>query len=208
MRVLNLYAGIGGNAKLWANCEVMAVESNADIASVYQQNRPDDFVTGKDAKKFLLARHSEYDFIWASPPCQSHSRMIRSGRNQSPRYIDLDLWQMIIFLRTYAPGSWVVENVRPNYKPLIEPTAVIGRHYFWSNLDLFGISDVTRPKGFINKQNQKAKKELLDWLGLQCEPNIYYEGNHDPTQIIRNCVHPLIGKAILDLVIAPNPAQD
>ena len=32
MKVLNLYAGIGGNRKLWKDVEVTAVENNKEIA--------------------------------------------------------------------------------------------------------------------------------------------------------------------------------
>ena len=37
LKVLNLYAGIGGNRKLWENVEVTAVEIEPDIATVYQE---------------------------------------------------------------------------------------------------------------------------------------------------------------------------
>jgi DNA (cytosine-5)-methyltransferase 1 len=37
MRILNLYAGIGGNRKLWTDCEVTAVENVQHIADVYKQ---------------------------------------------------------------------------------------------------------------------------------------------------------------------------
>lgn len=35
MKILNLYAGIGGNRALWENCEVTAVELDEKIADVY-----------------------------------------------------------------------------------------------------------------------------------------------------------------------------
>ena len=39
MKVLNLYAGIGGNRKLWTNCEVTAVELDQKIAAVIGRNQ-------------------------------------------------------------------------------------------------------------------------------------------------------------------------
>ena len=36
IKVLNLYAGIGGNRKLWKDVEVTAVEINEEIAGVYK----------------------------------------------------------------------------------------------------------------------------------------------------------------------------
>lgn len=35
IKVLNLYAGIGGNRKLWKDVEVTAVEKNPQVADIY-----------------------------------------------------------------------------------------------------------------------------------------------------------------------------
>lgn len=83
----------------------------------------------------------------------------------------------------------------PYYEPLIEPTAKIGRHLFWSNFEIKA-EEVKQPKGFINKSNTKGKKEMMEWLGIYFEENIYYEKNHCPVQILRNCVHPKLGHAV------------
>ena len=40
LKVLNLYAGIGGNRKLWENVEVTAIENNPEIAEVYKKLFP------------------------------------------------------------------------------------------------------------------------------------------------------------------------
>ena len=43
MRILNLYAGIGGNRKLWGDeHEITAVESEKYIADAYKQLYPND----------------------------------------------------------------------------------------------------------------------------------------------------------------------
>jgi len=198
MRILNLYAGIGGNRKYWDGHEVVAVEYSQEIADLYQSLYPNDQVICADAHEYLLEHFSEFDFIWSSPPCQSHSRMIRSGRNRKPRYVDLGLYEEIMLLRDRFEGKFIVENVVPWYEPFIPPSFKVGRHLFWSNFDVWGLEDVKRPSGFINKQNAQAKQELMDWLGIHFEKNIYYEGNHDLTQILRNCVHPLIGLQIIN----------
>lgn len=197
MKILNLYAGIGGNRKLWPpGVKVTAVERDPKIAEVYKELYPGDEVLTVDAHELLLQMHKNYDFIWSSPPCQSHSRMIRSGRNRRPRYPDLRLYEEILFLQHNFKGKWVVENVVPYYVPLI-PAEKRGRHLFWSN---FYIPEFNPPefKDFINRQNLEAKKALMDWLGIHFEENIYYEGNHCPTQILRNAVHPEIGKIIFE----------
>lgn len=195
MKVLNLYAGIGGNRKLWADCEVTAVEFTPKIADVYQRLYPEDNVVVADAHQFLLDRFQEFDFIWSSPPCQSHSRMIRGGRNRRPRFPDLRLYEQILFLQYNFQGLWLVENVVPYYKPLI-PAVKRGRHLFWANFDIPEIVVPPQPKDFINKTNLAGKKALQDWLGIHYDDSLYYEGNHCPAQVLRNAVHPEIGKAI------------
>lgn len=200
MKILNLYAGVGGNRNLWKNVDVTAVELDPKIAGTYQKLFPNDKVIVADAHQYLLEHFNEFDFIWSSPPCQSHTKMIRSGRNRKPQYTDLQLYEEIIFLRHNFKGLWVVENVVPYYTPLIAPTKKIERHLFWSNFELPDIQ-VPKFKGFINRQNAEVKKELHNWLGLHYEGNIYYGKNHCVTQVLRNCVHPKIGEAILNTVL-------
>lgn len=197
MKVLNLYAGVGGNRKLWKGVQVTAVEYTPKIAEVYKRLHPNDTVIIADAHEYLLQHFKEFDFIWSSPPCQSHTRMIRSGRNRKPRYPDLKLYEEIMLLRNDYKGKWVVENVIPYYKPLIEPTKKIGRHLLWSNFEIPEVESPAQPKNFILQSNLQGKKVMHEWLGIHYEENIYYEGNHCPTQVLRNCVHPLIGEAIL-----------
>lgn len=133
MKVLNLYAGIGGNRKLWQDVEVTAVEFNADIAKVYQDFFPNDKVIIGDAHEYLLKHYAEFDFVWASPPCQTHSRVNYSnGGRWKVKYPDMRLYQEIILLQTWFNGMYCVENVISYYKPLIKPQKS-GRHYFWAN---------------------------------------------------------------------------
>ena len=194
MRVLNLYSGLGGNRKYW-DADVTAVESNPQIAEVYQRLYPDDTVIVGDAHQYLLDNFEEYEFIWSSPPCQSHSKMIRSGRNRKHRYPDLRLYEQILFLTHNHVGKWIIENVEPYYNPLIVPTQVIGRHWFWSNFE-FLANDIPRPENFINLANLQGKQKLMDWLGIHYDENIYYDGNHCISQVLRNCVHPDLGQQI------------
>lgn len=72
MKVLNLYCGIGGNRRQWENVEVTAVEHNESIAAIYKDLFPNDIVIVADAHQYLLDHYSEFDFIWASPPCPTH----------------------------------------------------------------------------------------------------------------------------------------
>ena len=75
LKVLNLYAGIGGNRKLWKDVDVTAVENNPEIAEVYKQFYPNDKVIIADAHQYLLEHFKEFNFIWSSPPCPTHSKL-------------------------------------------------------------------------------------------------------------------------------------
>lgn len=134
-KVLNLYAGIGGNRELWKDCEVTAVEIDEDIATFYGERFPQDEVIVGDAHQFLLDNYEDFDFIWSSPPCPSHSRARFWNEKAKKIYPDMSLYQEILFLQHHFDGGFIVENVVPYYEPLIEGTK-IGRHMFWSNFDL------------------------------------------------------------------------
>jgi len=187
-KVLNLYSGLGGNRRYWENVSVTAVENNEQIASVYQKQFPKDKLIIADAHSYLVNHFREYDFIWSSPPCQSHSKMMRATRHTINTYPDLRLYEEILLLKYFFKGNWTVENVAPYYEPLVEPTIKIGRHLFWSNFSIAPFS-VPELKGFFSATPDELKK----WLGYNYKGNIYYKGNHDAGQVLRNCVHPDLG---------------
>ena len=96
MRILNLYAGIGGNRKLWGDeHEITAVEYKQEIADIYKDFFPNDEVIVSDAHQYLLDNFKEFDFIWSSPPCQSHSSFRQNicvrYRGTEPVYPDMRL---------------------------------------------------------------------------------------------------------------------
>lgn len=200
MKILNLYAGVGGNRKKWPGyVQVTAVENNPKIAAVYGRLNPNDKVIVGDAHQYLLDHYSEFDAVWSSPPCQSHTRMIRSGRNRRPRYADMKLYEEILFLTHNFKGAWVVENVVPYYAPLVQATKV-GRHMIWSNRHIVGVEYVKQPENFITQSTVAGKKIMMDWLGIHYDENIYYDGNHCPAQVLRNCVHPDLGLNLFNQV--------
>ena len=148
MRILNLYCGIGGNRKLWGDAhEITAVEFNPKVADKYKELYPNDNVIVADAHEYLLKHYSDFDFIWSSPPCQTHSRAnYFINYITESRYPKMELWQEIIFLKTFFKGKFCVENVISYYEYFIPPTAEIGRHYLWSN---FVIPKINLPKGEV-----------------------------------------------------------
>jgi hypothetical protein len=50
MKVLNLYACLGGNRYKWTDCEVTAVELDPEAARLYQERFPNDTVIIADAE--------------------------------------------------------------------------------------------------------------------------------------------------------------
>lgn len=135
MKILNLYAGIGGNRKLWGdNHDITAVELVPEVAKVYQSLFPKDKVVIGDAHEYLRRHFREFDFIWASQPCPTHS-VLQMARyyDESLKFPDMTLYQEIIWLKTFFKGKWVIENVKPYYKPLIQPSFIIERHCYWSS---------------------------------------------------------------------------
>ena len=160
MKILNLYCGIGGNRKLWKNCEVTAVEIDSDIAVVYKKLFPEDKVVIGDAHKYLLDHFSEFDFIWSSPPCPTHSKLRLSHKDRM--FPDMKLYQELIFLQTWFKGKFVVENVDPYYEPLILPTIKLDRHLFWSN---FKISEFEIEKSKTDV-SRDTKEGLAEFKGI------------------------------------------
>lgn len=177
MKILNLYAGIGGNRKLWGDeHEVTAVEIDEGIAGVYKSLFTKDKVIVGDAHQYLLDHYKEFDFIWSSPPCPTHSKMCFS--QQIKQYPNMQMYQEIILLKTWFKGKWILENVKPYYEPVVKPSFELGRHYFWCNFHVpkkeFPMIDISRC----------TPEELLKFHNID-KPNI----KHYRT-IVRNMVYP------------------
>lgn len=192
MKILNLYSGIGGNRKLWKDCEVVAVDNNKQIAEIYKDFFPNDKIIIGDAHQYLLDHYKEFDFIWSSPPCQSHSSFRQNicvrYRGTKPVYPEMALYQEILFLKYNFKGDWVIENVKPYYNPLIDPSFILQRHYFWSNKIIESIKF---------KQDVIRKVQIPDLQKMHGFDLSKYKLKNK-RQILRNCVYPELGKYILD----------
>jgi len=191
IKVLNLYAGIGGNRKLWTgNIEVTAVENVPEIAKIYQDFFPNDKVIVCDAHQYLLEHYKEFDFIWSSPPCPTHSKFMisfKTRENFKMPYPDMRLYQEIIFLKSWFKGKWVVENVISYYEPLIKPYQV-QRHYFWSNfiiMDNKNIEEDHIRDTTIEKLEKHHGFNLSDY-------------KIDKSKVLSNCVNPELGLHIFN----------
>lgn len=180
---------------------VVAVENDPTIAKIYSDFFPDDEVVVGDAHQYLLDHYKEYDFIWSSPPCPTHSSprfAIAKGTDhekhpdkQRPKFPDMQLYEEIIFLKHYYSGLWCVENVISYYDPLIVPQE-IGGHYYWTNflIPRKWAADRAHDKGVAKLQERKGF-DLSKYSGI------------DKRKALRNCVEPEISKHILDYAINP-----
>jgi DNA (cytosine-5)-methyltransferase 1 len=203
MKILNLYACLGGNRYKWDevadDLEITAVELDPELARMYQERFPNDKVIVADAHQYLLDHYKEFDFIWSSPPCPSHSR-IRFGQansnreNYNPIYPDMTLYQEIIFLDNYYKGKYVVENVIPFYEPLI-PAQKRGRHLYWCNFILPNdLNGRPQPKGFITTGSKP--NEIFHEIDLST-----YKGEQRKDKMACNLVDYAVGKTILETIL-------
>ena len=203
IKVLNLYACLGGNRYKWdevADIEVTAVELDAELARMYQERFPNDKVIVADAHQYLLDHYKEFDFIWSSPPCPSHSRArYWSSSNYDtttqPIYPDMKLYEEILFLQHYyRTGKYVVENVIPYYEPLIAAKKR-GRHLYWTNFNL--------PNNLGDRRIQigagtEELKRLCEFHKIDIST---YKGEQSMIKVARNLVDFEAGKTIFNLAM-------
>jgi DNA (cytosine-5)-methyltransferase 1 len=202
-KILNLYACLGGNRAKWdevaENLEITAVELDPELARLYQERFPNDDVIVADAHQYLLDHYKEFDFIWSSPPCPSHSRVRHSQKNRDnikPLYPSMILYEEIIFLANHFNGKYVVENVIPYYEPLIIAKKR-GRHLYWTNFNLpTNIGERKEGNGLISK----AKNEVQALSKFHDYDFNKYKGKQRTDKIARNLVDFEVGKTILQTV--------
>jgi DNA (cytosine-5)-methyltransferase 1 len=200
---------IGGNRYKWdevaeqadINLHVTAIELDPELARLYQERFPNDTVIVSDAHQYLLDHYKEFDFIWSSPPCPSHSRVKFSQKNREntkPYYSDMKLYEEILFLDNFFDGKYCVENVIPYYEPLITAKKR-GRHLYWTNFNLPTVlSERDKISGLITKDDYEAIKKL-------CEFHDYdffkYKGEQRRAKIARNLVDYEAGRTIFETAL-------
>lgn len=209
LKILNCYCGIGGNRKLWGeDNEITAIEYDPEIAKVYQANFPNDTVIVTDAHEYLLKHFAEYNFIWCSPPCPSHSRArfavaVSGNELQKPIYPKMTLYEEIIMLKHHCKALWLVENVIPYYDFLIKPTVQLHRHPFWCNFSIEHFECDNERK----HQDIRGPGEVYGF-------NLKGSKVKDRRQVLRNMVDPDLGlhifnaaKKEMGLKVQENQAQ-
>ncbi|MCP4181432.1 MAG: DNA cytosine methyltransferase [bacterium] len=196
-KILNLYACLGGNRYKWdevaGNLEITSVELDPELARLYQERFPNDKVIIGDAHQYLLDHYKEFDFIWSSPPCPTHSRIQTSLKDRDtfkPYYPDMNLYQEIIFLEQFFKGKYCIENVIPYYDLLI-PGSKRGRHIYWTNFKLpEKVSYRCGKIGGLNEVNKLCAFHDYDFY--------QYKGTQRKDKIARNLVDYEAGRTILE----------
>ena len=198
-KILNLYACLGGNRYKWNevsnDIEVTAVELDPEAARLYQERFPNDTVIVADAHQYLLDHYKEFDFIWSSPPCPTHSKSRFARRETtSAEYPDLKLYEEVLFLGNWFEGKYCVENVIPYYEPLI-PAKKRGRHLYWTNFNL--PNDLRERKISI----MEGKDEVNQWCIFHEFDFYKYKGEQRTDKMARNLVDYEAGKTILETAL-------
>lgn len=201
MKILNLYACLGGNRYLWSKeHEITAVELDPELARLYQERFPNDTVIVADAHQYLIDHYSEFDFIWSSPPCPTHSRAnfwaSKSVDTRVKSYPNMTLYQEILFLQHWFDGKFVVENVIPYYEPLI-PAIKRDRHLYWANFKLPLVLSDRDISGVVSS----AKNELALLSKIHDYDFTKYKGEQPTLKIARNLVDYEAGNTILNTAI-------
>ena len=203
-KILNLYACLGGNRYKWdevANIEVTAVELDPEAARLYQERFPNDIVIVADAHQYLLDHYKEFDFIWSSPPCPTHSRLVLTNKDRdgaNNKYPDMSLYQEVLFLKHIYKGSYCVENVIPYYEPLI-PAQKRGRHLYWTNFTLpNSLNERNDIKGIIGKTASKDFDKLCKFHDYDFTK---YKGKQPIKKMAANLVDYEAGKTILETAL-------
>jgi len=204
-KALNLYACLGGNRYKWdevaaeakVNLQVTAVELDAEAAKLYKERFPNDTVIIADAHQYLLDHYKEFDFIWSSPPCPTHSksRYWGFGKNgRKPIYPDMGLYQEIIFLEHHFFGKWVVENVNPYYEAMFNPKKR-DRHHYWTNFNLPNKLSDRNDTALVQSSRIDDLSEFHDYDFKK------YKGKQLRLKMARNLVDYKAGKTILETAL-------
>ena len=180
MRVLNLYAGVGGNRLHWTGADVTAVELDPAIAEIYSHHFPKDEMIIGDAHEYLRDYVDDgWDLMIAHPPC---TYFANSGvcwlHTEEGRWEKLD--EAAVFFNTLLDSSILlicVENPIPHkyaieriggrkYTQLIQPYMFGHKETKATCLWLKGL-DPLIPTSDLKKETMalpSAQRQRIHWL--------------------------------------------
>lgn len=221
MKILNLFAGLGGNRKTWSDHEITALEINPGICKIYSELYPNDTIITQDYEEYLRNKNNDLDFdlIWGSPPCQTHSHMqvfTRHNKKRQPIPKMDQVQGLALWLKRNTDCKFVIENVIPSYGIVsLEDKGiyhvVLDRHIFYSNF-------IIKKKKFRSRSSEVHGKisGLMRMDAVQL--SIYHdlpleiiekvkglqETGHDHLKVLRNLCDYQIGDYILKQSLKKN----
>jgi DNA (cytosine-5)-methyltransferase 1 len=206
MIALDLFCGAGG-----ASCGIKQAgfDEVIGVDKYPMPNYPFEFFLD-DAVEFMQMGLEEFDFIWASPPCQAYSWSSALRRNAGTEYADL-----VEVTRHYLKESgkpYIIENVVG--APLIDPVRLCGtmfpelkvfRHrLFESNINLIVDMECAH-------EGHEAKKRRVDsgdyytvaghWVGTTAEWSDAMGINWMTKKELAQAIPPVYSKYLVEQVI-------
>lgn len=162
-----------------------------------------------DAIHYMIEHMHEFEFIWASPPCQTHTQLcvptaVQKGK-PIPQCDFNNLYGWVNLERNWYTGYYIFENVQSNYHKKYrfpKPSIKLGRHFFWSNFPIkekkFDYNRDSIDKITIEKL-ARFRDIDLEWL-RQFKISSWTKKHDVYRTLLRNMVDADIGKYILDSI--------
>ena len=181
LRVLDLFSGLGGASEAFvrAGDEVLRIENNVLLKDVPHTHLMDVV----DLHAFLAEYHvgrTDYDLVWASPPCLEFSNACnapkakaqRAGQPYEPSMALVTAALEIIDLLN--PRWWVIENVRgawPYFAQVADlgkPTQSIGSFHLWGHFPhLIMPEDFDARKSEVDKRHSPLRANIRAKIPLE-----------------------------------------
>jgi hypothetical protein len=191
--MLDLFSGAGSVSNV-------AKERGWDVVTLDISGKPD---IKKDIMHwdYWLGKPGEYDFIWASPPCEKFS-VCRIGRywtkDNKPRNMHAQkaLWvveRTLAVIEFYEPKYWVLENPRDKLRSL-DVMKNISRHTvtycqydypFMKPTDLFGnLPPSFVPRKCVPRSPCHVPAPRGSHQGIESQGLSYLERSHIPKKLV------------------------
>lgn len=163
MRILELFSGTGSFGKSFegVSCEIVSV----DIVKKFNPVVCADLLTW-DYRVYPVGH---FDIIWASPPCNTFSRL-----NQTPRKLEMRekigrplLHRTLEIIRYFNPKYWVIEN--PDSGDMKKEECMKDLHYAVADYCKYGFPYRKRTRFWNNMEEWKPKMCKCDCVMIKPE---------------------------------------
>ena len=170
MKVLDLFCGLGGWSKAFANAGHHC--TGIDIKNI---GYPYKFIK---ADLFDWEPEEHYDIILASPPCTNFSQVVKNWTGKCNEMKGLDLVHRTFYLiEKIKPAFWVIENVKgladflppQNYIITYGKKGGSKKAYLWTNIKNLEIPLIDRT---MNRHAFKSGNPKLAEIPLELSTSV------------------------------------